>query len=140
MSAAYKYAAMQTFCIPTGEDDVERGTRQVRATTIVDEAPVQGWDQWIADISDMIRGCETSDALTRVQQTYRRELRQLASADKAKFSLVGTSFQEKRDELSPLVRNSNAAAALPEAPKDRRSRPRLSLRDDGNKAMADAAS
>lgn len=102
MSAAYKYAAMQAFCIPTGEADADKNGQRVRATTMVDEAPVQGWAQWVADICDMVGGCETEEAVTRLQQTYRRELRGLATADKELFSSIGARFQEKRSALSQL--------------------------------------
>jgi hypothetical protein len=47
MSAAYKYACMEAFCIPTeGDNDADATTHEVKAT----EAP-EGYDKWKADLS-----------------------------------------------------------------------------------------
>lgn len=47
MSAAYKYACMQTFCIPTeGDNDADGTTHEVAAV-----APPDGYDKWKADMS-----------------------------------------------------------------------------------------
>jgi hypothetical protein len=46
MSAAYKYACMQTFCIPTeGDNDADATTHEVKAV-----APPDGYEKWKADM------------------------------------------------------------------------------------------
>jgi hypothetical protein len=50
MSAAYKSALIQTFCIPTaGSEDPDRTSPKVTSRTQVPE-PIQGWEQWARDI------------------------------------------------------------------------------------------
>ena len=80
---------------------------------MVTEAPVQGWAQWIADIGDMVRVCETEEALTRLQQTYRRELRQLATVDPEGFAATGTRFQERRNAVTRKVARPAQVAVRP---------------------------
>lgn len=51
MSAAYKYAAFQTFCIPTeGDNDADATTHEVAARRDTDDAP-EGLADWWADIA-----------------------------------------------------------------------------------------
>jgi len=51
MSAAYKYAAMQTFCIPTeGDHDSENQTHEVAAPK------PEGYDNWVLDLEIVAEG------------------------------------------------------------------------------------
>ena len=84
MSAAYKYA-IQAFCIPVrGLPDADR-TSPTSAST---ETPVQGWEAWAADITALINGCETREAIERVQNTYGPQLRALANAKRPNIQKV----------------------------------------------------
>src|SRR5437763_308588 len=59
MSAAYKRAMVQTFCIPlSGTEDADRASPRAAARTHVAE-PVQGWEQWARDIEDIVSLCES---------------------------------------------------------------------------------
>ena len=59
MSAAYKSAMIQTFCIPlAGSEDADRASLRVTSRTHVPE-PVQGWEQWARDIEDIVGVCES---------------------------------------------------------------------------------
>ena len=54
MTAAYKSAMIQTFCIPLcGSEDPDRTSPKVCSRTHVAE-PVQGWEQWARDIEDIV--------------------------------------------------------------------------------------
>lgn len=62
MSAAYKYAAMQAFCIPTeGDNDADASTHDV--TPAVQEAP----PEWMARIEISIRHAESRAALEEIR-------------------------------------------------------------------------
>ena len=57
ISAAYKSAMIQTFCIPvSGAEDPDAETRRLSSKTHVPE-PVQGWEQWARDIADIVGVC-----------------------------------------------------------------------------------
>ena len=54
MSAAYKSAMIQTFCIPlAGSEEPDRASPRATSRTHVPE-PVQGWEQWARDIEDIV--------------------------------------------------------------------------------------
>ncbi len=62
MSAAYKYAAMQAFCIPTeGDNDADANTHEV--TPAVQEAP----PEWMARIESSIRHAESRAAVEEIR-------------------------------------------------------------------------
>ncbi len=62
MSAAYKYACMEAFCIPTeGDNDADATTHEVKAT----EAP-EGYDKWKADLSAV-----ADEGTARLQETWK---------------------------------------------------------------------
>lgn len=101
VTAAYKYAVLQAFCIPlSGTDDADSRSYQIRVPGLSPE-PVQGWEQWSRDISDMVRGCETGEAIDRVQNRYRGLLNSISRERPDLYSAVGKSIQLRRRELSP---------------------------------------
>ena len=62
MSAAYKYAAMQAFCIPTeGDNDADAVTHDV-ASAVVAAPP-----EWMAKIESSIRSAESNDKLDEIR-------------------------------------------------------------------------
>src|SRR5690349_16737248 len=63
MSAAYKSAMIQVFCIPVGDlEDADATSHRLAAKTHVPE-PVQGWEQWARDIQDIVAVCESEAAI-----------------------------------------------------------------------------
>lgn len=63
MSAAYKYAAMQAFCIPTeGDNDADATTHDVRLTA----------EQWADKIRAAIDAAETVEKLTEIDRFVRQ--------------------------------------------------------------------
>jgi hypothetical protein len=62
MSAAYKYAAMQAFCIPTeGDNDADATTHDV--APVVQEAPAE----WMAKMEGSIRHAESKGTLDDIR-------------------------------------------------------------------------
>lgn len=78
MTAAFKYAVFQAFCIPvTGMEDADASSHRLKKTDHVPE-PVQGWEQWVQDVADVVRVCETGEALDRLQNTNRARLKSIS--------------------------------------------------------------
>jgi hypothetical protein len=105
MSAAYKYACFQTFCIPTeGDNDADAKTHRNRASAAVVAVPDQGWAQWAADIQELLSSCESVMAIEHVQETYSRELQGLSRAEPKLYAKLGRAFRAGRNSLAPKRR------------------------------------
>jgi hypothetical protein len=95
MSAAFKYAAMQSFCIPVaGEEDADARTQP---RLIADnQPPVEGWAAWVSDLQLVIRSCLTHEALDRVQAIHRERLRMLSRTEPGLYTQLGDAIGERR--------------------------------------------
>ncbi|MFC4296146.1 ERF family protein [Novosphingobium tardum] len=100
MAAAYKYAMIQAFCIPAGSDDADAASPRLVQPRHEPE-PVQGWEQWCDDLTEMIRVCETAEALDRVQERHRPALHALARGRPALYAAVGETIAARRAALAP---------------------------------------
>jgi hypothetical protein len=105
MSAAYKSAMLQTFCIPVGDtEDADAVSHRLAAKTHVPE-PVQGWEQWARDIADIVSVCESEQAIGTVQERNRDLLKALSRERPELYAALGESFSERRQ----LIRNRTTA-------------------------------
>jgi hypothetical protein len=108
MSAAYKYALLQAFCIPVvGQEDPDGRTHTLRRVEGVAE-PVQGWEQWSRDISSVVDGCASGEAVDRVQDTYRPVLRAVAKARPEIYCAIGEVIARKRRELTATRKDASS--------------------------------
>lgn len=82
MSAAYKYAAFQTFCIPIkGDNDADATTHEVKA-----KVP-DGYDNWLADLEVTAdEGTVALEAAWKKSQPYLRKF--LTDTNKAKWEAI----------------------------------------------------
>jgi hypothetical protein len=114
MSAAYKTAMLQTFCVPVaGLDDADASSPLHRH--IVHEAePVEGWTEWTRGIIDMIGICESLEALDRVQNRNRALLLAVSRERAELYQGIGSAFLERRKALA--LRRGTAPAAVQAAP------------------------
>jgi hypothetical protein len=112
LQSAYKYALLQAFAVPVaGTEDADARSPRLKAPEFPGE-PVQGWHQWCADISEMIAGCGSEDAIIRVQQTYRGEFGALQRERAALYAELGQVVARQRAELrKPAIRSSEADTA-----------------------------
>ena len=100
MSSAYKQAMLQLFCVPAGgADETDAALRRSKGDGEVSD-PDQRWDQWLVDIQDMIGGCESGEALDRVQETYRPQIRAASTRRSDVFRAIGQSMADRRDALA----------------------------------------
>jgi hypothetical protein len=101
MTAAYKCAVLQTFCVPvSGSEDADATTHRLKVSEHVPE-PVQGWEQWLADIADVVRVCETGEALDRLQNMNRALLKSLSRERPDLYSRIGGIIRERRQVIAP---------------------------------------
>jgi len=99
MQSAFKYALLQSFCVPLGPEDAD--ARSLRPRMPVREpAPGQGWDKWTADVIDMICACQTVEALSGVQERYRKMLASLSRERSDLYGAVGARIAERRQALA----------------------------------------
>jgi hypothetical protein len=102
MTAAFKCALFQAFCIPvSGTEDADATTHQLRVGEHVPE-PVQGWGQWSNDISDVVAVCETGEALDRLQNINRALLKSVSRERPDLYTRLGATIRERRAAIAPV--------------------------------------
>jgi hypothetical protein len=108
MSAAYKSAMLQTFCIPVaGNEDADANTHKLRKW-VHEPEPIQGWEPWSKDIIEIISSCETEEALGRVQNSNRSLLKALSRERSDLYACVGEAFASQRSSFSSLATAGSA--------------------------------
>ena len=128
MSAAYKSAMVQTFCIScTGLEEPEAFTYKASFNTHLSN-PAEGWDQWVDDIEDIVNLCESAEAVALVQDRNRNLLTVLGRERPDLYRRIGAAFvgREERWRRAPkgnhalqecsgkmLKRKSSRASAEP---------------------------
>lgn len=101
MTAAYKYAVIQAFCIPVeGGDDADSQSHRLRVADNVVE-PVQGWARWAEDVIEIVGSCQTAEAVDRVQESNRGLLRAVAMHEPKLFASIGEAIRARRAEVAP---------------------------------------
>jgi hypothetical protein len=102
MSAAYKYAAMQIFCIPLGgESDADAQTHRPAPSG---DVPDQGWEGWSTDLIAIVKSCDTHEALDRLQNMHRTRLRSLSFAEPQFYGELGEAIRARRAALPGSAR------------------------------------
>lgn len=146
MTAAFKYAVLQAFCIPVaGLADADASSHRLQKPDHTPE-PVQGWDQWKVDILDVVRVCETGEALDRLQNTNRALLKAICRERPELYSTLGEKIRDRRAAIAPkvgagpAVRSEGTADGKPpqaKAPKKRRTaKPKVGVKANGGEAHA----
>lgn len=71
MSAAYKYMAFQTFCIPTeGDNDADASTHELKAKSSAALKREDAWSKTLSDLEADMLDVKTEMALDRLQKDY----------------------------------------------------------------------
>lgn len=116
MSAAFKQAVLQTFCVPIAGSHDTDATSYRLAPHRDEPDPDQGWDQWAFDMQDMVNICETTEAVDRVQATYRALLRAASVRRPDLYQAIGQVIQARRDKVKPSVKpGANLTDVAPRA-------------------------
>lgn len=93
MSAAYKYTAFQTFCIPTeGDNDADATTHDVGQ-------PVQSYEDWLTDLEAVADSGYA--ALLKTVSDSRPAYKDKLRADKARWKALETKARVQLPEAVP---------------------------------------
>jgi len=115
MSAAYKAAVVQAFCIPVaGTEDPDRTGYRLNPR-LHDPEPLQGWTQWCLDIEDIVSLCESEQAITAVQERNRDLLKALAREQPQLYSELGQAFLSRREALAQPAKPVRRSRTAPRA-------------------------
>ena len=99
MSAAYKSAMLQAFCIPVATDDPDASSRRLKLPASATE-PTEGWPMWCDGICDMIGLCESVDALDRVRTRHGPALAAIKRERPELYARIGEAFTKRSEELA----------------------------------------
>ena len=101
MSAAYKGAMLQVFCIPVaGTEDADASTSTlVTRPSVLTGEPVEGWEQWAKGVMDTLGICESIEAVDRVQSGKRPQLRAISRERPDLYAAIGECFSRRREAL-----------------------------------------
>jgi len=91
---------VQAFCIPIyAEEDAEAATHRIKIERHLSE-PVQGWEQWVRDIADILAVCQSGHAVDLVQERNRELLNALRRERSSLYADLGRAFAAAREQVS----------------------------------------
>jgi hypothetical protein len=101
MSAAYKSAMLQAFCIPvTGTADADsKSCKLATRPAMLTGEPVEGWEQWSTEVLDTLGICQSAAAIDRVQSGKRAQLRAVSRERPDLYAKLGECFSRQRGSL-----------------------------------------
>lgn len=100
MSAAYKSAMLQLFCIPVSGLEEADGASHRLVKRIIATEPVQGWQTWSEDIIEIVAGCETQQALDLMRSRQGRLLTAISRERADLYAQIGAVFATRSQELT----------------------------------------
>lgn len=136
MSAAYKSAMLQAFCIPVAQEEANAAPMRVRPSASTGAAlsePPEGWDSWAGEVTAIATSCETPEAIERLL-TIRRS--GLAALQRSRPDLYGNIGEAVAGRLNVI--QSSVEGPLPDPGRKVGSRKRKE-RQNGSAKAAEAA-
>ena len=116
LSAAYKSAMLQIFCIPvSGSEEPDRSTHRLRKP-ILEKEPAGGWQAWSSGMVDMIDVCESGEALDRVRHRHGPLLTSISRERPDLFTEIGKAFTARVKDLPTSASPPAAQPLLKGAP------------------------
>ena len=120
ISAAYKSAMLQTFCIPVPQEDADSQTPRLNRQLFFSE-PAEGWESWCREVIDIAQSCDSREAVERLRTSRRQTLAALQRAQPDLYARIGEAIAGRLNELEPPVRPEQPTAAPKRAkPKQRK--------------------
>jgi hypothetical protein len=124
MSAAYKAAMLQVFCIPVPEEDVDARSPKFNGhshnRSIVLAEPPEGWDAWSAEVIDVAGVCESPEAIDRLLAKRRPQLSSLQRGRPDLYSRVGEAIAGRLAELQRPVPETTGRTRKGGGPKSKK--------------------
>lgn len=111
MSAAFKGAMLQLFCIPVGSAEADVSSFRLRAQSTPE--PVEGWSCWADGICDMIGVCETGEALDRVRSRQASLLGALSREKPDLYAKIGDRFSARVNMIEARTGLTTPPSAKP---------------------------
>ena len=147
MSAAYKGAMLQAFCIPVPHEDADATSPLLNGgsstTTRTLAEPAEGWDSWSAEVIDIATSCESAEAIDRLLATRRPYLNALQRGRPALYAKVGETVADRLGTLNrnmPLPPRKAAAPEKAADPVDQRSTRSAAAKSTASRRQASAKS
>lgn len=139
MSAAYKAAMLQAFCIPVPQEHGDACSPKLNGhgpspSSVSVTEPPEGWDGWSAEVIDIARSCESSEALDRLLSRRRRQLTALQRARPELYIKVGDAIAARLTDIQ-----TPSAAASERNRKHRRTKYLKEEATDDQRTPAEAA-
>lgn len=102
ISAAYKSAMLQTFCIPVPQEDADSHSPRVGRNLFFAKPP-EGWESWSREVIDIAMSCQSTEAIERLQASRRQMLAALQRAHPELYGSVGKAIAARISELRSVV-------------------------------------
>lgn len=112
MSAAYKGAMLQAFCIPVPQEDADATSSHLNGQgpkSIALSEPVEGWDCWSTELIAIASSCESGEAIDRLLGKRRAQLNALQRARPKLYTRIGEAIAVKLAELRGPNTSANAS-------------------------------
>jgi len=120
MSAAYKAAMLQVFCIPVPQEDSDAFNHPATRNSSHNAAePPDGWESWSSEVIDVARSCESTEAIDRLLGRRRIQLAALQRSRPELYAKTGEAIAAKLSELQRPGKAAVSTAAAPRKPKKR---------------------
>lgn len=111
MSAAYKSAMLQAFCIPVPQEDTDATSPRLNGIALPE--PPEGWDCWAGELIDIAKSCESADAIDRLCHTRRAGLSALQRARPELYDRIGAVIAAKIEAAHVRPERGHATSASP---------------------------
>jgi hypothetical protein len=114
MSAAYKAAMLQAFCIPVPQEDADASSLRLNghrdSVPLPLAEPPEGWESWSNDVTHIAASCETADAIDLLLARRRGQLSALQRSRPDLYASVGEAIATRLAELQAPKRDTAAAS------------------------------
>ena len=97
ISAAYKSAMLQAFCVPVPQDDADARTPRLNSTAVAE--PPEGWESWSGEVIHIASSCESAEAIDRLRGARRQMLAALQRSRPDVYASVGDAITKRLAEL-----------------------------------------
>jgi len=111
MSAAFKGAMLQLFCIPIASADADSSSFRLKAHQTPE--PVEGSSCWADGIADMIGACESDEALDRIRARQASLLGALSREKPELYVKIGERFSARVNVLAARKGKTGSPGATP---------------------------
>jgi hypothetical protein len=130
ISAAYKSAMLQAFCIPVPQEDADASCPRLNGVALPE--PPEGWESWVAEVVDITGSCDTAEAIDRLTTGRRQMLAALQRSRPDLYASVGEAIAGRLAELQrPREAQANQSSKV--------SQPKVKGRTGAKTATAQAA-